>query len=147
VPDPAPIVTSSRVRLLAALVTVEAVLMLAGGIAYLGYVLSEGDRTGFAHRQDAVTAGWGLMAMLVLWGVALIVTARAVRRGRRWSFSVVLFTQMMWGFIALASLANSGGIYLVVLVAVVALVIAILAVLFHPEVRYLLGRGPAPSKS
>jgi hypothetical protein len=147
VPEPAAIVPSSRLRLLGVLVTVEAVLMVAAGIAYLGYVLSEGNRSGFARRQDAVTAGWGLMALLVLWGVVLILTARAVRRGRRWSFSVVLFTQMMWGFIALASLSGSGGGYLVVLVAVVALVIAILAVLFHPEVRHLLGRGPAPSGS
>jgi hypothetical protein len=137
--------SSGRIRVLAALVTVEAVLMLAGGIAFLGWVLAEGDRTGYANRHDAVALGWVLLATLALWGVALLFTARGIRRGRRWSFSVVLFTQMMWGFIALTSLSSSGGGYLVALVVVLAVVIATVAGLFQPEVRYLLGRGPAPA--
>jgi hypothetical protein len=136
------IAASGRLRVLASLVTVEAVLMVAAAIAYLGYVLAEGNHSGFRYRHDAVTAGWGLATTLTLWA-----GAAAVRRGRRWSFSVVLFTQMMWGFIALASLSSSGGLYLFGLLVVVAVVIATTAVLFHPEVRHLLGRGPAPSGS
>ena len=135
--------TSGRLRVLVVLVCVEAALMLLTGVAFLVYVLLEGQ-TGYQHRSQALSGALVLLATMAIWGIGLLTTARAAAQGRRWSFSVILFTQMMWGFIFASSLGNSGGAFRVALVALLALVIATVAVLFHPEVRALLGRGPRP---
>ena len=139
-----PTAESGRLRLLVALVSGEGVLMLVAGLAFVVYVLQEGDNTGYASRSDALSGALVLLATMVIWGVGLLLTARAAGQGRRWSFSVILFTQMMWGFIFASSLRGAGGVYLAGVVALLALVVAILALLFHPEVRHRLGRGPAP---
>jgi hypothetical protein len=142
--DPA-VPESGRMRLLALLVAAQGGLMVVVGLAFLGFVLTEGDNSGYAKPSDALSGALVLLATLTIWGVALALTARAARQGRRWSFSVILFTQMMWGLIFVSSIRTSGGVYLVVLVVLLAWVIAILALLFHPDVRYRLGRGPAPT--
>ncbi len=145
-PEGPAIPESGRLRLLAALVAAQGGLMVVAGLAFLVFVLGEGDNSGYAKPSDALSGALVLLATLTIWGVCLAMTARAALHGRRWSFSVILFTQLMWGFIFVSSVRTSGGVYLVVLVVLLAWVIAILALLFHPDVRYRLGRGPAPTR-
>jgi len=115
--------------------------MLGVGIVTFGYVIVEGD-SGYQRRSDAVVSGLGVLGLFAIWGVGLLLTARAAANGRRWSFSVILFTEMMWGLIFVSSLKASAGLALAVDLVLLAWVVAILALLFHPDVRYRLGRGP-----
>jgi len=62
--------------------------------AYLVVAIVQG-----AEQWGAV---WFLVVGLGLWGAALLVVAHGLRRRRRWSFTPVVFTQLMFGFLALS---------------------------------------------
>jgi hypothetical protein len=118
-----------RLVALAWLVAGQGVVMLA--YAALTFVVAlTGERT------------WGAVAFvavdLVLWGSGLLfVSRRGLLRHRRWAFSPVLFTQLMFGIIAVADLRASGNPPVVVVVWLLVLLSAVtaLVMLFSAPVR------------
>jgi hypothetical protein len=145
VPSPAARVGDQLLRRLAGLVAVEALLLIAFAIFNLWYDLSHRQTSSFKNSHDAVVVAIGLAGLLAGWGAALLWAARAALRARTWSFSLILFTQMM-GFALLAvAFSGAAGTLKIVLGLLLVLVVATGATLFHPQVRYRLGRGPNPA--
>ena len=94
---------------------------------------------------------WGAVAFvlvnLLLWGSGLLwVSRRGLLRHRRWAFSPVLFTQLVFGVIAVEDLRSAGNppvaiaLWLLVLVSAAAALI----MLFSAPVRHALVPPPSP---
>jgi presenilin-like A22 family membrane protease len=131
--------------MLAWLVAAQGALIALGCVVSAGLITVSKD-SGYADPNQRFAVAGMFVVFAVVWGGGLLLASRAVLAGRRWSFSVILFTQMMWGAVCLASIQSSAGAVLAVQVILLAFAISILALLFQPEVRHLLGRGPAPGR-
>ena len=135
----APVEQPPRLVTLARLVTAQAVVML-GYAAVTLVVAVVGD------------PNWGAVAFvlvnLVLWGSGLLwVALRGLPRHRRWAFSPVLFTQLVFGVIAVEDLRSAGNPPVVVVAWLLVLVsaVAALILLFSAPVRTTLVPPPPPS--
>jgi hypothetical protein len=116
-----------QLRVLAGLVAFQGALMLL-------YVVLD---LLFAAQADDVN--WGAVAFLVtllgLWGVGLLLSARGLLRHRRWAFTPAVFTQLMFGLLAVefipASVPVARGVWVVILL----MAVAVLVLAFSPPVR------------
>lgn len=138
-------VLPSRVRWLAWLVLGQGVAMLLYAAATVVVALAEASTT------------WGAVAFVLvtlsLWGVGLVfVSRRGLLGARRWAFSPVMFTEAMFGIIAVADVraitagaARTTGDWVAVAVWLLVLASALggLVLLFSPEVRHTLVPPPA----
>jgi nucleoside recognition membrane protein YjiH len=116
-----------QVRILSVLVLLEAVAMV------LFVVL---DVVSALRAADAEWgAVWFVLVVMGIWAGGLVLVSRGVIRGRRWAFTPVLFTQLLFGaaavsFFGAAEAASRVAWGLVVVVAVV-----VLRLLFSRPVR------------
>ena len=117
----------ASLRLLAALVVLEGLLMLAYVVADLLLALANGS--------DEWGAVWFLVVGLGAWGVGLLWVARGLVQQRRWAFTPVLFTQLIFGLVAVSFFGNATTLYKVVWALVVVLAVVVLRLLFSREVR------------
>ena len=92
---------------------------------------------------------WGavgfVLANLLLWGSGLLwVSRRGLLRHRRWAFSPVLFTQLVFGVIAVEDLRSAGNPPAVVVAWLLVLLSAVTALimLFSAPVRHTLVPPP-----
>ena len=133
-----PLEQPPRLVTLARLVTAQAVVML--GYAATTLVLA------VVGEPNWGAVGF-VLVNLVLWGSGLLwVARRGLPRHKRWAFSPVLFTQLVFGVIAVEDLRSAGNPPVVVVAWLVDLVsaVAALILLFSAPVRTALVPPPAP---
>ena len=93
-PELSPALLPPQLRLLAILTTLQGLIMLAYAAADLILAAVNGS-----EEWGAV---WFLVVGLGLWGLALLWVARGLRRRKRWAFTPVVFTQLMFGLLAVS---------------------------------------------
>ena len=109
---------------------------LAGlqGVAMLGYVAVD-----IVVAASEAEANWGAVAftatLLGLWGAGLLLCARGLLRLRRWAFTPVVFTQLIFGAIALSVLRSASVGAKVAWVVILVLAVVALALAFSRPVR------------
>jgi hypothetical protein len=134
-PPPARAADPWQLRLLAALVAVQGGLMLV----YVGLDLV------FAWAASDVN--WGAVAILVsllgLWGVGLLLSARGLLRHRRWAFTPAVFTQLMFGLLALEFIPAAVPVAKVVWIVILLMSVTVVVLAFSPPVRRTVP-GPTP---
>ena len=73
--------------------------------------------------------------LLGLWAAGLVWVARGVVRGKRWAFTPTLFTQLIFGVIAVSVFGAAGTAARVVWGCVLALAVVVLRLLLSREAR------------
>jgi hypothetical protein len=116
-----------QVRLLSVLVAVQAVLM----VAYLAVDVVSAIRNAGAEWG----AVWFALVVLGLWSVGLLWVSRGVLRGKRWAFTPILFTQLIFGAVAISVFGGADTVAKVVWALVVVYAVVVLRLLFSGEVR------------
>lgn len=116
-----------QVRLLALMVVVEALAMVAFVVLDVVTALREADA-----EWGAV---WFVLVVMGLWAVGLMVVARGVLGGRRWAFTPILFTQLLFGIAALSFFGAADTVARIVWGVVVVFAVVVLRVLFSRPVR------------
>jgi hypothetical protein len=119
-----------QLRLLALLTTAEGLVMIAYVAGYLVVAIVHG-----AEQWGAV---WFLVVGLGLWGAALLFVAHGLRRLRRWSFTPVVFTQLMFGLLALSFFGQASTPARLVWGTVLIAAVVVLRLAFSRPVRELL---------
>ena len=116
-----------QVRVLAALVAFEALAMVAFVVIDVVAALRE------------VEAEWGavwfVLVVMGLWATGLVVVARGVLSGRRWAFTPILFTQLLFGIAALSFFGAADTVARIVWGVVLVYVVVVVRVLFSRPVR------------
>ena len=116
-----------QIRLLAVLVVLEAVAMVA-------FVTI--DIVAALRRADAE---WGavffVLVVMGLWAIGLIFVARGVLAGKRYAFTPILFTQLLFGIAALSFFGGADTIARIIWALVLAYVVVVLRLLFSRPVR------------
>lgn len=116
-----------QIRVLAGLVLVEAVAMVL-------FVLLD-----VVSALQAADAEWGavwfVLVVMGLWAAGLVLVARGVIAGRRWSFTPILFTQLLFGAAALSFFGAADTAARIMWGVVVVLVVVVLRLLFSRPVR------------
>lgn len=120
-------------------IVVAAVLLAAEALIALAYAALE---IGQIHQSRAVV-GVGVTILMALFGLVLLLVARGVFLGRRWSRGPAVVTQLIllplaWSFV------GGSTTWVTVLLAVMA--IAVLVGLFHPRSTAVFV-GPPADKS
>jgi hypothetical protein len=114
-------------RTLAALAAVQ-------GVAMIGYV---GVDVVVSATEEQ--ANWGAVAFTVtvlgLWGVGLLLCARGLLGLRRWAFTPIVFTQLVFGAIALSVLGSASVGARVAWVVILVLAVVTLVLAFSRPVR------------
>lgn len=104
------------------------------GLVMLAYVVL--DIVLAARDADA---NWGAVASLAtilgVWGAGLLLAARGLRRGRRMAFTPAVFTQLMFGFLAVDFLPAAGAAAKVVWSLILVTSAAALVLLLSRPVR------------
>jgi len=134
-PEPPAIGLPARLRLLALLTALEGLMLLTYAAADL--VLAAADDNA---EWGAV---WFVVVGLGLWGVGLIWVSWGLRHRRRWAFTPVLFTQLIFGLIGLTVFGSATVPAQIVSGTVVVLAVVLLWLLFSREVRNALIPPPA----
>jgi hypothetical protein len=117
-----------QVRVLAALVLLEAIAMV------LFVVL---DVVSALRAADAEWgAVWFVLVVMGLWAGGLLMVSRGVLAGRRWAFTPVLLTQLLFGAAAVSFFGAAEALARVVWGLVVVYAIVVLRLLFSRAVRY-----------
>ncbi|MEO8329138.1 MAG: hypothetical protein ABI586_03945 [Candidatus Nanopelagicales bacterium] len=116
-----PLVPPAALRLLALLTAGEGLAMIAYALADVVIAIVGGS--------DQWGAVWFVVVGLGLWGIGLLFCARGLLRLRRWAFTPVVFTQLMFGlltvsFFGAASVVAKTAWGLVLVIAVVMLRLA-----------------------
>ena len=116
-----------QLRLLALLTTAQGLIMLAYAAAdvLVGLV-------GGAQEWGAV---WFVVVGLGTWGVGLFWVAHGLRARRRWAFTPVVFTQLMFGLLALSFFGHASIVGKVAWAAVLVLAVMNLRLVFSRAVR------------
>ena len=124
-----------QVRLLSVLVAVQAVLM----VAYLAVDVVS------AIRQSGAEWGavWFALVVLGLWSAGLLWVSRGVLGGKRWAFTPILFTQLIFGAVAISVFGSAGTVAKVVWAVVLAYAAVVLRLLFSRPVRKHLVYAPS----
>jgi hypothetical protein len=116
-----------QVRVLAALVLLEAIAMV------LFVVL---DVVSALRAADAEWgAVWFVLVVMGLWAGGLLMVSRGVIAGRRWAFTPVLLTQLLFGAAAVSFFGAAEALARVVWGLVVVYAIVVLRLLFSRAVR------------
>jgi len=87
------------------------------------------------NDSDQWGAVWFVVVGFGLWGVALLWTARGLVRRRRWAFTPVVFTQLMFGILAISFFGEASLLAKISWGAVLVLAIVILRLAFDRTVR------------
>ena len=116
-----------QVRVLAALVVLEALAMALFVVIDVVAALREADA-----EWGAV---WFVLVVMGLWATGLIVVARGVLTGKRWAFTPILFTQLLFGVAALSFFGAADTVARVAWGVVLVYVIVVIRVLFSRPVR------------
>ena len=117
----------TQLRLLALLTAAEGLIMIGYALADLvAAAINESDQWG---------AVWFVVVGFGLWGFSLLWTARGLVRRRRWAFTPVVFTQLMFGILAISFFGEASLIAKISWGAVLALAIVILRLAFDRTVR------------
>lgn len=117
----------AAVRLLSVLVAVQAVLM----VAYLAVDVVAAIRSAGAEWG----AVWFALVVLGLWSAGLLWVSRGVLAGRRWAFTPILFTQLIFGAVAISVFGSADTVAKVVWALVVVYAVVVLRLLFTGDVR------------
>jgi hypothetical protein len=116
-----------QVKVLATLVLVEAAAMV------LFVVL---DVVAALRATDAEWgAVWFVLVVMGLWAAGLVLVSRGVIAGRRWAFTPILFTQLLFGAAALSFFGAAETGARVMWGLVVMLVVVVVRLLFSRPVR------------
>jgi uncharacterized membrane protein len=116
-----------QVRALAGLVVLEALAMVAFVVIDILAALREADA-----EWGAV---WFVLVVMGLWAVGLTLVARGVLAGKRWAFTPILFTQLLYGIAAVSFFGAADVLARVVWGVVIVYVIVVLRLLFSRPVR------------
>ena len=116
-----------QIRALAVLVAIQAVAM----VLFITLDVVQALRAADAEWG----AVWFVLVVMGLWAVGLMLVARGVVAGRRWAFTPILFTQLLFGAAAISFFGAAetgariaGGL-------VIGLVVVVLRLLFSRPVR------------
>jgi hypothetical protein len=116
-----------QVRVLAALVVLEALAMALFVVIDVVAALREAEA-----EWGAV---WFVLVVMGLWATGLVVVARGALTGKRWAFTPILFTQLLFGVAALSFFGAADTVARVVWGVVLVYVIVVVRVLFSRPVR------------
>ena len=116
-----------QVRVLAVLVALEALAMALFVVIDIVAALREADA-----EWGAV---WFVLVVMGLWAAGLVLVARGVLRGKRWSFTPILFTQLLFGVAALSFFGAADTVARIVWGVVLVYVVVVVRVLFSRPVR------------
>jgi len=116
-----------QVRVLAVMVVLEALAMVAFVVIDVVTALREAD-----SEWGAV---WFVLVVMGLWASGLVVVARGVLVGKRWAFTPILFTQLLFGIAALSFFGAADAIARMVWGVVLVYVVVVVRVLFSRPVR------------
>jgi hypothetical protein len=116
-----------QIRVLAALVLLEALAMV------LFVVLDVVSALGAADAEWG--AVWFVLVVMGLWAAGLVLVSRGVVAGRRWSFTPILLTQLLFGAAALSFFGAAAPVARIMWGLVVVLVVTVLRLLFSRPVR------------
>jgi len=124
------VVVPPQLRLLALLVGGQGIVMIAYAAAdVVAAVVGGSDEWG---------AVWFLVVGLGGWGVGLLIVARGLRRSKRWAFTPVVFTQLMFGLLAVSFFGAASTPAKLVWGAVLAAAVVMLRLVFARDVRQAL---------
>ena len=116
-----------QLRALQALVLLEALLMAVFMVSELAFAL--------AHTE----ANWGAVGFVVtafsLWSAGLVLVAWGIGRGRRWAFTPIVLTQVMFGVIALSVVGSATLVAKAVWLFVLAVAVTAVVLAFSRPVR------------
>jgi len=116
-----------QLRALQALVLLEALLMAVFMVSELAFAL--------AHTQ----ANWGAVGFVVtafsLWSAGLVLVAWGIGRGRRWAFTPIVLTQVMFGVIAITVVGSATPVAKAVWLFVLAVAVTAVVLAFSRPVR------------
>ena len=87
------------------------------------------------NDSDQWGAVWFVVVGFGLWGFALLWSARGLVRRRRWAFTPVVFTQAMFGILAISFFGEASLLAKISWGAVLVLAIVILRLAFDRTVR------------
>ena len=116
-----------QVRVLAVLVALEALAMVLFVVIDIVAALREADA-----EWGAV---WFVLVVMGLWAAGLVLVARGVLRGKRWAFTPILFTQLLFGVAALSFFGAADTVARIVWGVVLVYVVVVVRVLFSRPVR------------
>lgn len=116
-----------QLRLLALLTTTQGLIMLSYAAADLLVALING-----AQEWGAV---WFLVVGLGLWGVGLMWVAHGLRMRRRWAFTPVVFTQLMFAVLAVSFFGGAALTARIVWALVLVFAVVMLRLAFSAPVR------------
>ena len=114
-------------RLLALLTTAQGLIMLSYAAADLLLALING-----AEEWGAV---WFLVVGLGLWGLGLLWVAHGLRKRRRWAFTPVVFTQLMFAVLSVSFFGNATLTARIVWALVLIFAVVMLRLVFSGPVR------------
>ena len=80
-------------------------------------------------------AVWFVLVVMGLWAAGLVLVSRGVVAGRRWAFTPILFTQLLYGAAALSFFGAADTAARVLWGLVVVLLVVVLRLLFSRPVR------------
>lgn len=124
-------------RLLALLTTAQGLIMLSYAAADLLVALING-----AQEWGAV---WFLVVGLGLWGSGLLWVAHGLRRRRRWAFTPVVFTQLMFAVLAVSFFGGAATTARIVWALILVFAVVVLRLAFSGPVRDALITPRSPS--
>jgi hypothetical protein len=126
-PDDGPVVLDIQIRVLSLLVVIEAIAMV------LFVVL---DVVSALRAADAEWgAVWFVLVVMGVWASGLVAVSRGVVTGRRWAFTPILFTQLLFGVAAVSFFGAAEPLARVIWGFVVVYAIVVLRLLFSRAVR------------
>ncbi|HVQ89186.1 MAG TPA: hypothetical protein VMT88_13505 [Actinomycetes bacterium] len=111
-----------------------ALLTAAEGLVMIGYAMADLVIAAVAG-SDQWGAVWFVVVGLGLWGLGLLWSARGLLRVRRWAFTPVVFTQLMFGLLALTFFGSASVVAKVAWGAVFTLAVVVLRLAFARDVR------------
>jgi hypothetical protein len=124
------------VRLLAVMVVVEAIAM----VLFVAF-----DVISALRKADAEWgAVWFVLVVMGLWAGGLFVVSRGVLAGRRWAFTPILFTQLVFGAAAISFFGGADTLARVAWGVVVVYVVVVLRMLFSRAAREYLVYDNSP---
>ncbi len=100
----------------------------------IGYALAD-LVVAWLNGSDEWGAVWFVVVGFGVWGLGLVWSARGLLRQRRWAFTPVVFTQLMFGILAISFFGEASLIAKIAWGGVFILAVVILRLAFDRKVR------------
>lgn len=126
-PDESAALLPPQLRLLALFTTAQGIVMITYAAADVLLAVVNG--------ADEWGAVWFLVIGLGIWGSGLLLVARGLRRRRRWAFTPVVFTQLMFSLLAISFFGEASTPAKVVWGVVLIVAVVMLRLVFARDVR------------